>query len=315
MPVWLGLNEVPVIPRENYGIMGILNLTPDSFYDGGQYNNNRCAYNHLKKMIAQSADIIDIGAESSRPGSELSTGVYSNSNNNQQKEYNNLMQFLEFLGNHTIPEKTCFSIDTWHARTVKSILKSSIHNNLGISIINDISGCQWDRELINVLTEYQPGYVLMYNSASPLEMFPKNRNIFQSRIIKDNKIKADIITKVKNYFEVQLEKLTKAGLKENHIILDPGIGFAKTIDEDLTILANLDLLQCFGRPILIGMSMKSMFEKLFDILPEQDRERSLTTALMTLVTAQKGALWHRVHHIHDTKITLNTLEVFRRYSL
>lgn len=315
MPVWMGLNEVSVRPSSNYGIMGILNITTDSFYDGGQYINNTSAYTHLKKMIDHGADVIDIGAESSRPGSKLSSRACYNAANNQENECNRLMHFLEFLGRQATHEKICISIDTWHSKTAKSLLQNGLKNNLNIAIINDISGCQWDKELINVLTEFQPGYVLMYNTVSPFEMFPENRNIFQPGISEDKKIKSGIITKVKNYFEIQLERLTKAGLKENHIILDPGIGFAKTIDEDLTIIANLDLLHCFGRPVLIGLSMKSMFEKLFNILPEQAGARSLTTALMTLVSAQKGALWHRVHNIHDTRITLNTLEIVKRYSL
>lgn len=314
MCTWLGLNEVPVIPNGNYGIMGILNLTPDSFYDGGRYDNCYLAYAHFEEMISQGADIIDIGAESSRPGAELTTKTNCMTNN-QETEWNRLAPFLKLLSNKRNTEKkTYISIDTWHSKTAKSVLKNGFKNNLNVNIINDISGCQWDKELINVLVDYQPGYVLMYNSASPLEMFPENRHIFKSEIL-NNKVKAEILTKIKNYFEMQLERLTKAGLKENHIILDPGIGFAKTIAEDLTILANLDTLQCLGRPILIGVSMKSLFGKLFNILPEQTATRSLATSLLTLLTAQYGAIWHRAHNIYDIKITINMLEILQKYSL
>lgn len=262
VPKWLGLANEPIKAAHEYGIFGILNLTADSFYDGGLYTNADAALARAKELLKSGTDIIDLGAESSRPGSlPLLPG----------KEIEHLSPVLHILARLLPPAR--ISVDTWHAATADFALKN------GAGIINDVSACIWEPELFDVIIQYKPAYVLMHNSGVP-EKMQKSPHY------------DDIIPEMLHFFEMGLKRFVNAGLPEDHIILDPGIGFGKTRFHNMTILQNLQALTIFGRPLLLGISMKSFFSDYF-ALPLSDR--GFITAVASVLAWQKGVFWHRVH--------------------
>lgn len=248
--------------------MGILNLDPHSFYDGPKNHDYQWAF----KLAEKGADIIDIGAESTRPGSRPVT---------DEQEINRLLPVLDALGRNGF--QGVLSVDTWHGSTAFLALEK------GAQIINDVSACRWDPGLLDVVCHFKPGYVLMHSLDKPSRM--------QCRPEYD-----DIVSEICAFFENRLKTLTNAGLPEENICLDPGIGFGKTVSHNLEILRNLSRFSIFGRPVLVGLSMKSMFEKLFG-LPLEDR-RSITTTASVLAW-QNGAFWHRVHKPGDVANALS----------
>lgn len=252
----------PVASRP-FGVMGIVNLTPDSFYDGGRYITLERALRQVRTCRDAGADIVDIGAESSRPGSRPVT---------PDEEASRLLPVLMALRQET----PCpLSIDTWRASTAALALEQ------GVNIINDISACQWDPALLDVLVQYKPGYVLMHCQGHPKSM--------QHAPQYD-----DTVADVRTFFERELNRLVRAGIPEEQIVLDPGIGFGKTLQDNITLLSNVDVLADFGRPLLVGLSMKSMFG---DLLGLPQGERAAITQTASALLLQKGVFWHRVHNV------------------
>lgn len=244
-----------------FGLMGILNLAPDSFYDGGKFSHVRKALARAGNLLEEGADIIDIGAESTRPGASMIGGV---------EEKNRLLTPFNAI-RRQFPEAV-ISLDTWRAETARFFLER------GVDIINDISGL-FDGDMSSVLAEFRPGYVLTFNLAHP----------YASKSIYGN-----VVDMAKTWFAVALAKLVRAGLPEKNIVLDPGIGFGTNLAQNLVLLKNLDKFLIFGRPILVGISMKSWLGNLLD-LPPTDRSRATATASALLW--QKGAFWHRTHEV------------------
>ena len=247
-----------------FGVMGIVNLTPDSFYDGGQHDGPVPGIRHALALRNQGADILDLGAESSRPGAaELSP----------QQETQRLLPVLTGLRREA--PGAVISVDTYHAETAATVLQQ------GVSIINDISACSFDPALLDVLVQYKPGYVLMHSQGRPKTM-------------QHNPSYADVRREVREFFEREMSRLVRAGLPENRIVLDPGIGFGKTLEHNLALLAHPEDWLEFGRPVLMALSMKSVFGGLLGLPPQQ---RGLATATATAVLRSKGVYWHRVHDV------------------
>ncbi len=243
--------------------MGIVNVTPDSFYDGGKYEDAGNAAAHAEFLLASGADVLDLGAESTRPGARPVA---------PRTEWERLEPALEAV-RHTAAN-VVISIDTRHALAAAKALEA------GAAIINDVSACQHDPGLVDVLAQYKPGYVLMHSQGDPANMQAAPRY-------------SNVVAEIKYFFEKKLNELTANGVPENRIILDPGIGFGKTLEHNLEIMRRFSEFKSFGRPLMAAISMKSFLGQLLD-LPLHDREQQ--TAVASALLFAKGASWHRVHN-------------------
>ena len=260
-----------------FGVMGIVNLTPDSFYDGGVHHMPPAGLEHALTLLEQGADILDLGAESSRPGAaELPP----------DEEIQRLAPVLMGL-RHQAPWATV-SVDTYHAATAASVLEQ------GAVIINDISACAFDPGLLDVLVQYKPAYVLMHSQGRPQTM-------------QHNPRYEDVRREVREFFERNLARLVRAGLPEDRIVLDPGIGFGKTLAHNLELLAHPEDWLGFGRPVLMALSMKSVFGGLLSLPPAR---RGAATVAATALLRARGIFWHRVHHVADARQALAVATAF-----
>ena len=251
--------------------MGILNITPDSFSDGGRYNHVETALYHAKQMIAAGADLIDVGAESTRP---------NHSPISAQEEWNRMEEILSALvENIDVP----ISIDTSKAEVANKALQKGAH------IINDIWGMQRDPEMASVIAKHKSPIILMHNQ-------------------EHTQYEKDIIWHIKDFLRKSIDLGIQSGISYDRFILDPGIGFGKTPAQNFQVLNRLEELKCLGYPLLLGTSRKSMIAKVLDLSPEQ---RALGTAATSVIGVMKGASLLRVHDIEENlqavKITEATL--------
>ena len=260
-----------------FGVMGIVNLTPDSFYDGGVHHMPPAGLEHALTLLEQGADILDLGAESSRPGAaELPP----------DEEIQRLAPVL--MGLRRQAPWATVSVDTYHAATAAAVLEQ------GAVIINDISACAFDPGLLDVLVQYRPGYVLMHSQGRPETM-------------QHNPRYEDVRREVREFFERNLARLVRAGLPEDRIVLDPGIGFGKTLAHNLELLAHPEDWLGFGRPVLMALSMKSVFGGLLSLPPAR---RGAATVAATALLRARGIFWHRVHHVADARQALAVATAF-----
>ncbi|HLG35604.1 MAG TPA: dihydropteroate synthase [Bacteroidia bacterium] len=252
-------------------VMGILNITDDSFYDGGQYTDKRKMLLHAEEMIKQGAAIIDIGGQSTRPGS---TRI------DAKTETERVIPVLKNLKKN-FPE-AIFSVDTYHAAVAEAAI------NEGASIINDISGGTLDEKMFEVIARYNVPYILMHMQGTPetMQKSPSYKNITEE---------------VMNYFSEKISALRSLGI--NDIILDPGFGFGKTLEHNYTLLSNLELFRMFELPILCGLSRKSMVGKLLNVSAAGSLNG--TTALNT-IALMKGA---NILRVHDVKEAVEVIKV------
>lgn len=258
-------------------IIGILNITPDSFSDGGRYLITKDVIEHTKQMLQSGAQVIDIGAESTRPFAEPII---------EEVEKERLIPHFKIL-KEQFPD-VIFSIDTYKAFTAKAALE------LGADIINDVSGCTFEPNLLDILVEYKPGFVLCHTQDKPKTM-------------QVNPSYKDIIEELLYFFESQMSLITKAGLPEDRIVLDPGIGFGKKKEHTEIIMKNIERLKVLGRPLYIGLSRKSFFKQFFDL---DVHERDEATRIATALLAARGVRYHRVHDVAGCTQALKITEVF-----
>lgn len=254
-------------------IMGILNATPDSFSDGGNFNELESALGRIGLMISQGASIIDIGGESTRPGSDPVT---------EQEELDRVLPVLE----KAIPQFSdmLFSIDTTKYRVAEEALK------LGVHFVNDISGMQKEPRLVNLCRQYNAGYILMHSQGNPKTM-------------QQDPTYDDVVQDIYQFFEKQLQQVKETGLDQ--VIIDPGIGFGKTLDHNLKLLANLAEFKKLGYPILVGASRKSMIGTLLGDRPVDDRVTG--TVAVHYHAMMKGA---NIIRVHDVKEASDSLKIF-----
>ena len=255
-----------LISLETPKIMGILNLTPDSFFDGGQIDSIQAALSQCDKMINDGADFIDIGAYSSRPGAAEVTF---------EEERKRLIPVLEALVNKF--PAILFSIDTFRASIAKEAL------DVGAALINDISAGSLDDKMIDVIQTYNVPYIAMHMQGIPKTMQKKPTY-------------KDILGDLMHFFSTKIAELKNKGISD--IIIDPGFGFGKTLEQNYSLLRQFDLFQEFGVPVLAGVSRKSMIYKLLEKTPQEALNG--TTVLHT-VALMKKAQFLRVHDVKEAK--------------
>lgn len=248
-------------------IMGILNLTPDSFSDGGKYNDLDSALKRAEEMEAAGADIIDIGAESSRPYSERVSA---------EEEKERLIPVLkEILKITTVP----ISIDSYKSSVMRAALEA------GASIVNDISGLRFDEEMAAAAAEFDAPVIIMHIQGRPENM-------------QDNPSYQNLIFEIKEYLWDGIQIAKEAGVKDENIIIDPGIGFGKKQVHNLQILNRLESFKELDYPILIGTSRKSLIEF---VNKNEVNERLFGTAATVSTSILKGANIVRVHDVAEIK--------------
>ncbi|WP_332021019.1 dihydropteroate synthase [Kaistella sp.] len=251
-------------------IMGILNLTPDSFSDGGKFNEEKAALNHAEKMLKEGAEIIDIGPQSTRPDAQFLSAP---------EEISRIGNMISLIKKE-FPE-TLISLDTFYAETVK------FGFNEGLDIINDISGGMFDEKMFETAGETRLPYILMHVNPTYESMHEK--------IIED-----DIILNINKYFSEKILGLKKFGVKD--IILDPGFGFGKTVEQQLQMIDELQHIGFGKYPLLVGISRKSFIYK---PLGKQPLEINEETQKLHFQMLEKGAKILRVHDVAQAKKTVD----------
>ncbi|MBP0727237.1 dihydropteroate synthase [Bacillus sp. RG28] len=253
-PLKFGKYELPI--HEETIVMGIVNITPDSFSDGGKYNNVEAAVRHAKQLVADGAKIIDIGGESTRPGF-IKVEV--------EDEINRVVPIIEALSSEIdIP----ISIDTYKSEVAEAAIKA------GASIINDVWGAKFDPKIADVAAKYEVPIIIMHNR--------NNRNYYD--------LMSDIVLDLAE--SIQIAK--KAGVRDDLIILDPGIGFAKTPEQNLKVMNALDQIKALNYPLLLGTSKKSFIG---EVLGTEVNERLEGTGATVCLGITKGCEIVRVHDV------------------
>jgi dihydropteroate synthase len=252
--------------------MGILNITTDSFYDGGKYNRDNEILTHCDAMLAQGDTIIDIGAVSTRPGA---------CQVDEKEEFKRLDYALSLLRNH-FPE-TIISVDTYRSDVAKMVIE-----NYKVNIINDISAGTLDERMFETVANYDVPYILTHIQGTPETM--------QQKPTYDNLMKEII-----DYFSYHIHRLQQIGVKD--IIIDPGFGFGKTIEHNYQILNELNKLEIFELPILVGMSRKSMIYKLLDTTPEFAMNGTIAANTLALTAGAK------ILRVHDVKEAMECIKI------
>jgi len=255
-------------------IMGILNMTPDSFSDGGQFKSHDKAIDHALKMVEEGANIIDIGGESTRPGAEAVQ---------LEEELSRTIPIIEAI---RLKSDCLISIDTYKSKVVTAALAA------GADMVNDISGLTFDHNMASLVAERNVPVIIMHIKGKPGDM-QKNPNY-------DNLIK-----EIKAFFEVQIAIAKKAGIDSGNIILDPGIGFGKRLEDNFEIIRELGQISTMGYPVLLGPSRKSFIGFTLDLPIEERIEGTLASITAGVIN---GARIVRVHDIRATRRTLTITE-------
>ncbi len=255
-------------------VMGILNVTPDSFFDGGRYDFQDAAMKQVEKMLSEGAFFIDVGGMSSRPGAAVI---------DEKEELGRVLPVVEAISKN-FPE-TIISIDTWRAGVAKACVEA------GATIVNDISAGRLDESLLETVAKLEVPYILMHMQGTPQNM-------------QANPDYDDVLLEVLDFFIQKVEKLREFGIKD--IILDPGFGFGKTIEHNFTLLKNLHAFRILELPILAGLSRKSMIYKLLDIQPT---EALPATEALHMVALQQGA---KIIRAHDVKEAVHVIQLWKQ---
>ncbi len=255
-------------------IMGILNVTPDSFSDGGRYRSVEEAVDHARLMIEEGADIIDVGGESTRPYSEPVA---------EKEELHRVIPVIERL--HEIPG-AFISVDTYKASVAREALKA------GADMVNDISGLTYDNAMAGVIAENDAYTVIMHIKGTPRNM-------------QENPRYDDVIGEIREFLHERVEYAVLSGVDREKIVVDPGIGFGKRVEDNLRILKMLDAFKELGRPVLVGTSMKSFIGKITDMPLEERVEGTLASLAVAIMN---GADVLRVHDVRRARKVLKIVK-------
>jgi dihydropteroate synthase len=261
----------------NAYVMGILNVTPDSFSDGGNYFDTEKAVSYGLKMLEEGADIIDIGGESTRPGSDPVTA---------SEELNRIIPVIEKILNEQ--ENAVISVDTTKVKVAEAALKC------GAQIINDISGGVFEPEIFDVAKGFNAGFVIMHIKGKPktMQQNPRYKNL---------------LVEVQDFLEVQSAKAQSKGLEK--IFLDPGIGFGKSVEDNFKLLNRLDDFKSLSYPLLIGLSRKSFIGQSLNL---EMNERDEASNALNLLAIHKGA---RIIRTHNVKLGAQTCRLMNKMIL
>lgn len=258
-------------------IMAIVNITPDSFYDGGKYDSKTDVLRDVEEKIEQGADIIDIGAASSRPGAEEIT---------ETEEWNRLETILKEL-RKKFPN-IAISVDTYRASIAEKCA------DIGMDIINDISGGNLDAKMFETVAKLNLPYILMHMQGTPQTM-------------QNNPMYKDVSSDIHTEFGKKIEILQK--LNFNKIILDPGFGFGKTLENNYQILKNLDSFNSLGFPLLVGVSRKGMINQVIHTNPVTALNG---TTVLNTIALLNGARILRVHDVNEAKQAIALVEFYNK---
>ncbi len=262
----LNFNKIP-------NIMGILNLTPDSFSDGGKFNKKEIGISHAKNLFKSGADIVDVGGESTRPGSKPVS---------KKEEWNRIKDIIK-----SISKKIPLSLDT---------RKSEIMNKgiqVGVKLINDVSGLSYDPKTVEVLQESKASFVIQHSQGTPEKM---QRN---------PKYKNELLD-IYDFFEQKIKFLISMGIKHNNIMIDPGIGFGKNLKHNMNLIRDVSIFHTLGFPILLGLSRKKFIK---DLSGKNDsKERLGGTVASSLYAMMQGV---QVLRIHDVNELTQSIKVFK----
>lgn len=253
-------------------VMGILNITPDSFYDGGKFTQEEAIKAQVNKMIAEGACIIDVGGMSSRPGAELIE---------ETTEKERVIPVIKMIAK-TFPD-TLISIDTIRANIAREAVEEGAH------IVNDISAGRLDKEMYATIASLKVPYILMHMSGKPEDMQKKTSY-------------GNVVRDILSFLTFEIQKLRELGVID--IIIDPGFGFGKTIAQNYSLLNHLHAFQMLDCPILAGISRKSMIYKLLEIKPEQALNG---TSALHMIALQQGA---RILRVHDVQEAVQVIELY-----
>ena len=260
-------------------VMGILNITPDSFSDGGMHFDAQTAISSGVQMVNDGADIIDIGGESTRPGSEPVP---------IEEELRRTIPVIEELSQKiSVP----ISIDTYKAEVARQALAA------GAAIVNDISGLRFDPEMPKIVAQYAVPVVMMHIKGRPRDM-------------QQNPVYQALIPEIMDYFRISIRLARKFGIPDHMMIIDPGIGFGKTFDHNLEILNNLEQFILLEKPLLVGPSRKAFLGKILDGAPSSERREG--TAAAVAVSVMKGANIVRVHDVKEMAKVVKVVDAIKR---
>lgn len=261
------------IPR----VMGILNVTPNSFFDGGKYNNESELLTQVGKMLSDGATFIDIGAYSSKPSAEFVSEV---------EELDRIIPVVQLILKH-FPD-ALLSIDTFRSEVAKSCIEN------GAAIINDISAGNLDESMLDVIAKYKVPYIMMHMRGTPQTM--------QSMTNYE-----DIVKEMLFYFSEKVNKARSLGI--NDLIIDPGFGFAKTLDQNYEVFRKMELFQTLELPLLVGISRKSMIYKSLNI---SEKEALNGTTVLNTIGLTKGA---SILRVHDVKEAVECVQLYNKINL
>lgn len=247
--------------------MGVLNVTPDSFFDGGHFEDKNKAVDHALELEADGADMIDVGGESTRPGADPVPA---------DVEMGRVIPVIEALRKRL---SGLISVDTTKARVAEAALEA------GVDIINDISAARHDIRMFELAHRFKAGLIMMHMKGEPRNM--------QDKPSYDN-----VLAEVKVFLKERLDLAVAYGIPKERIIIDPGIGFGKRLEDNLRLINNLTTFRELGRPILVGPSRKSFIGKILDLPTEERLEGTIASAVLCMV---RGAAILRVHDVKAVK--------------
>jgi len=260
--------------RKIPNIMGVLNLTPDSFSDGGKFNSKKKGINQAINLINSGANLIDVGGESTRPGSKVIK---------ENLEWQRINEILKSL----IKKKIPISLDTRKSQ----IMSKGI--NLGVKLINDVSGLEFDTETLNVLKKYKVPFVIQHSQGTPDNMQ------------KNPRYKNELLD-IYDFFEKKIKLLRSKGIKHDKIILDPGIGFGKNLKHNMSLIRNISVFHSLGFPILVGNSRKRFIKELSG--KNDSKLRNGGTIASSIYLMMQGV---QILRIHDVNETIQGLKIFK----
>ena len=255
-------------------ILGVLNLTPDSFSDGGEFNSKKKGINHAVYLLNSGANLIDVGGESTRPGSKMIR---------ENLEWQRINKILKLLLKKKIP----ISLDTRKSK----IMSKGI--NLGVKLINDVSGLDFDSETLNVLKKYKIPFVIQHSQGVPENMQ------------KNPKYKNELLD-IYDFFEKKIKLLRSKGIKHDKIILDPGIGFGKNLKHNMSLIRNISIFHSLGFPILVGNSRKRFIKELSG--KNDSKFRNGGTIASSIYLMMQGV---QILRIHDVNETIQGIKIFK----
>ncbi len=261
--------------KKKFSLFGILNITPDSFSDGGTNLNLLEAIKNAHKMVDEGASFIDIGGESTRPGANIVSA---------EKEISRVMPVIQRLSS----DKIDLSLDTRNSSTMEFGIIS------GVKIINDVSGLIHDKKSIDVIKKYNIPIVLMHMPGTPKTMMKKNKY-------------SDVVLDVYDFLENRIDDITQYGINRENIIVDPGIGFGKNYEQNLDLIKNLSIFHSLGVPLMLGVSRKRFIQS---ISSESDPQQRLGGTISATISAIKQGI--RIHRVHDVKEVNQALMVYER---